>query len=320
MALEFSTNARSSIVQEIPVVNNTDQAWQIRAELVGEGFSGPSTVTVGPGQTGQYPLQFSPAWICSVKGKLTLTNATTRDQYLYELAGTGEEPVAHDRVQLQCQARTTSSVAIRVPNIGGRKECAYRVETDLAFVSGPAEWSFAGDSGTYEIQVTPNRSGRLPGTITFVAPNGQYVWFIIEVEASPPDAVSTITLSTAIRKAVVVDIDVTNPLPDPVGTRAARVAKRSRVAWLTAACVWSAELDVELVGAGLVGEQVLALGPSEQRPYELAFSPLDEGTWQGRITFFNEQLGEFWYQLVCIHVCARAECGPPLTDVLNSRS
>ena len=45
---------------QVPLVNGTKENWLVRAECKGETFSGPRELSVLSGQTGMYPLHFSP--------------------------------------------------------------------------------------------------------------------------------------------------------------------------------------------------------------------------------------------------------------------
>ena len=77
---------------------NRDTNWNLTAELVGQGFSGPPSLTVDRNSTGHYVLQFLPLWMCESIGKLSLFNQNTKETYLYTLRGEGQEPLAVDHV------------------------------------------------------------------------------------------------------------------------------------------------------------------------------------------------------------------------------
>jgi hypothetical protein len=58
---------------------------------------------------------------------------------------------------------------------------------------------------------------------------------------------------------------------------------------------------VAIAGEGLLGDSTFFLAPNSslQQPaaYELIFSPLKVGSFNGSITFQNDTVGEFWYKL-----------------------
>ena len=47
-------------------------------------------------------LMFSPKWISTVSGQLSLSNHITNDMYDYVLKGIGEEPLAECHIALKC--------------------------------------------------------------------------------------------------------------------------------------------------------------------------------------------------------------------------
>ena len=63
-ALTFTTPARQSLKQMIPIVNQTDKAWSISASFdcpdCPKNFTGPQSLAVPAYQTAHYPLEFHP--------------------------------------------------------------------------------------------------------------------------------------------------------------------------------------------------------------------------------------------------------------------
>lgn len=133
--LEFATQARSIVRQEIPIVNHTEDAWKLNATVTGAGFTGPRDVTVGPGATAFYTLTFEPDWVSEVTGKLELVNAKTGDRQAYELHALAEEPLAVDNIVVECCVRETVVRTLLVANTTTREQ-TYRIESDLPGISG----------------------------------------------------------------------------------------------------------------------------------------------------------------------------------------
>jgi len=98
----------------------------------------------------------------------------------------------------------------------------------------------------------------------------------------PPKPQQVLTLTCEVRKAVAVDIQLVNPLDDVV------------------------VFDVALNGDGLLGEAEFVLAPKETATYELVFSPLQPSRKKGTAVFFNDVVGEFWYDLELV-----ADPAPP---------
>ena len=54
------------------------------------------------------------------------------------------------------------------------------------------------------------------------------------------------------------------------------------------------EFDVELGGAGLLGDAVFSLGPGEAGVFDVLYAPLVAGVSVGAVSFANDRLGQFW--------------------------
>ena len=76
-----------------------------------------------------------------------------------------------------------------------------------------------------------------------------------------------------IRKAKSVEVSLSNPLNEPI------------------------TFEVFYQGEGLIGDSTFSLEPKHVNTYNLIFSPLVAGEFQGNIGFLNEKVGEFWYDL-----------------------
>jgi len=277
--LLFTCPARQSITQEIPIINRSDKLWIVQASLQGDRFKGgkdiqvPAMVDGSPG-VANYPLTFSPAWICTSEGELTLRNTTVGDTYQYQLKGIGEDPVAEDHVSITCKARWRSSVKVSVRNLLGNQECLYKVECDLMGLSGSSELVVpANGTAEYELNVMMPRGGGFAGSITFIAPNHEYIWYTAEVMSENPPFEASITLETKARTAIAADIPIHNPLNQEI------------------------TFDVLMEGEGLLGAPQITLRPKETTDYELIYSPLLTGEALGGLTFVNDTMGEFWYEL-----------------------
>jgi hypothetical protein len=115
------------------------------------------------------------------------------------------------------------------------------------------------------------------------------MWWTVEVRTDSPKPERTVDLKAFIRKAATAEIFLNNPLPEPIS------------------------FEVFYSGEGLIGESVLNLEPKSIGTYNLIFSPLIAGDFQGTVGFLNEKVGEFWYDLNLV-----AEENPPIAlDLLE---
>jgi len=91
--------ARECVVQEIPIINNTDKDWQLKISLTPANPDDKSFfINQPPSQprdgsrpaslrdflikkktTGNVPICFYPEWICKSEAKLTINNPLTSD-------------------------------------------------------------------------------------------------------------------------------------------------------------------------------------------------------------------------------------------------
>lgn len=87
---------------------------------------------------------------------------------------------------LTVQARAQTLKRIQVPNIIGSLPLQYSVYADADWFSGPASLSCASASrgDTYKLSVCPLVSGTHWGSITFMAPDGNYCWYSVEVHVT----------------------------------------------------------------------------------------------------------------------------------------
>mmetsp|Transcript_140642 Transcript_140642/g.244902 ORF Transcript_140642/g.244902 Transcript_140642/m.244902 type:complete len:2974 (-) Transcript_140642:636-9557(-) len=272
--LEFICPARQQITQDIPITNKSEKDWVISSALIGENFSAPREVRVPAGRTKNFPLIFSPSWMCDVKGTLTLKNNETLEKYIYTLNGRGEEPLAENHINVECRARETMKVKLSVPNIG-HDDTEYTVESDVPFLAGEGTILVPRmETLKYEVTLSPALGGKYTGSVTFTSPSGNYLWYVISVNVGRPPPESEVAIESEMRKAVVAEVAIGNPTGEEV------------------------IFDVHTKGDGLIGEDAIQLDPFETKNYELVFAPLTAGRWEGSLSFYSEEVGEYWYSLM----------------------
>ncbi|MBK8156872.1 MAG: hypothetical protein IPK55_13220 [Streptococcus sp.] len=122
--LEFVVPARGSVTQEIPIVNNSEKDWNVKANLNFESKDKNGVFSINVKEmiikrktTNNFLLMFKPYWVTEVTGKLVLNNNTTNEVYEYDLKGIGEEPLAEDHIVLNCLARQTTVHSFEIKNL-----------------------------------------------------------------------------------------------------------------------------------------------------------------------------------------------------------
>ncbi|XP_041127618.1 cilia- and flagella-associated protein 47-like isoform X2 [Polyodon spathula] len=313
--LEFVTPAHQSVTQEIPLNNQTLQDWKLRGIVKGSGFYGPPVIYVRAGERVQYPLMFRPVFECITLGKLTLQNETDGTEHIFGLKGVGKKPLALDHVVIDCQVRQITQKVLMVPNYT-QTRLICKVVSDLPLVSGAPTLDIkAGHTASYPINISSWKRGKHTGVISFVAEDGEQqqtqcdssgeetddkqplrrlsdkashtldskpickaytVWFSLEINSLPETSLQTLTVQCAVQDTVGVEIPITNPINE------------------------SLQLDVLLMGPGLIGEGSLVLRPKEKRSYLTKFSPAVIGRNTGCVIFQSDVVGEFWYELELI--------------------
>ncbi|XP_067349403.1 cilia and flagella-associated protein 47-like isoform X2 [Channa argus] len=283
--LNFTTPAHRSVTQDIPLHNETDQDWDMQAEVCGEGFCGPDVLNVASGTRACYPLTFHPSAQCSVMGKLSLRNSCDGTEHVFTLRGVGEHPLPVDHVVLHCPVGKTANVQLDVPNYS-QKKLTLKVVTDLSIVSGsPFLEIKPGQTSPYILAVTPWQRGNQRGSVSFVALDdieeadkgcvlGRYkVFFSLEVICEPGPPVKVIDVQCVAQSSVAIEIPVSNPEREPL------------------------MLNVNLEGDNLSGASWISVPPEEIVSYTATFSPDSVGKCTGCVMFQSELVQEVWYQL-----------------------
>ena len=284
--LEMKCPAGEELKQQIPIVNNTDRDWNIKATLTydasknGPGiFTGNKDLMVKKKSTINYVLGFQPQVAESeVEGKLVLMNQITNDHYEYELNGKAEEPLSKSHILINCIAKRPEKRVIEIQNLYNRP-VTYEVETDLINSEGLTKFTIdAGKIYKYNLTVTPVMGGVYTGSITFFEENDKhkYIWYTVCINTDKPRCEKIIELTTFVRKTLAFEISLYNPLKEAV------------------------TYEIAIEGEALTGENLFQLMPLQTGVYELRFTPLRAFKGRGSIAFIQERLGELWYELSLI--------------------
>lgn len=158
-------------------------------------------------------------WMGEYSGTLELTIPMSGEKNIYKLLGKSEEPLANDHLVFECQARTSATKRLIIPN-SFNAPVEYKVYSDIKFLSGRDLLKVEGNgSANYKITMTPPRSGKFYGSINFETEKGFYVWYSIEVKASEPPELDIIHAEARVREAVSIGVGVKNPLSTKVRTK-----------------------------------------------------------------------------------------------------
>ncbi|XP_071134806.1 cilia- and flagella-associated protein 47-like isoform X3 [Mytilus edulis] len=296
--ISFSAPVHQSVTQEIPIVNMTNHDWPLKACIEGSGFVGPPSILAKAYNTTRYPLVYRPQNEIPVTGKLTLSNMEDGTDHVFHLNGTPKKPLALDHIVVKCEAKKRSSCQLSVPNVTKKKLC-YRVESDIPFVGGKMSLTILpGKSGKYNMEVMPSRRGVYRGIVAFIAGKnpiveidsdgdeipdddddesrryyGYRIWYSLEIQVQPSPPERIMTVECACHKKALLEVIVRNPTPEEI------------------------KLEVTIEGRDLSGASSIILGAGEKDVYTLTYAPAVIGNHKGRLIFFHETVGEFWYDL-----------------------
>ncbi|XP_075257847.1 cilia- and flagella-associated protein 47-like isoform X3 [Convolutriloba macropyga] len=305
--LEFACPAQQTVVQEIPIVNNTDANWFLQAFLKGESFSGPQTIAATPNQTTLYPLTFKPLFEGNSEGTLRLVNKTDGMEHCFSLVGFGERPLALDHFVVNCTVKRKTGYMVKVPNTTARKQ-TFNILSDCPFLSGPDSVTVLPQKVQMcEVFLTPLKRGTYRSILSFVAKDKgrevdedtltatlvaspsisertsaavnaesdplYQIWFSVEVVVAPSQPEKTIELACNVLSSTSHEIPLSNPTDEVL------------------------KMEVSLEGNGLSGDPSIEIPPKSEGIYTFNFSPSKTGKSSGTLIFCNDTLGEFWYSL-----------------------
>ncbi|KAJ3272213.1 Cilia- and flagella-associated protein 47 [Terramyces sp. JEL0728] len=273
--LEFNTKAKQHLVQDIPIVNMSNEDWSIKASLQGTFFTCPFSINAKAGVITNFPIAFQPSKQCEVLGQLLLTNMHTTQKYSYVLKGIASDPDPEDTLEFKCEARVPFEHPLNLSN-STEEELLYEVVTDLPLSNAKKTVKIPpGKSLKYQLKALPLVSGKFTKFIKFLnKADESYLWYAVNISVAAPPPECNIKLGTEVRKSATIDIKLVNPLANlPIA------------------------YDVYYSGSSLRGPIVVTIPPKQEYIYKLEYSPMIPASETGSIKFFNPVYGEFWYLL-----------------------
>jgi hypothetical protein len=155
----------------------------------------------------------------------------------------------------------------------------------------------------YSFDIIPNQRGDFKGVITFkpgewpvkdVDSDGEEMarafneekpaqftlWYTFDIRVQPASSQSTVELEAHVLDSTVLCVPLSNPLGKKL------------------------HFKCTINGNFLEGSESFEIQPKEKFNYELKFSPRKIGKFKGSLIFFNEETGEFWYDLKLLAIDA----------------
>ncbi|XP_043556662.1 cilia- and flagella-associated protein 47-like [Chiloscyllium plagiosum] len=314
--LEVIVSTHQSVIKNIPLHNDSQEDWKLKAVLEGKDFFGPSMMYIRACETSMYPLMFKPNFECVTMGKLVLMNETDGTERTINLKGIGKKPVAVDHVMIDCQVRQITRQVLMVPNYT-QTRLTCKVVSDLVIVSGePYITLKAGQTAPYLLNILPWKRGKFTGVISFVVEDETQQQQIPQCSSSVEklDNEQPATNETSVACEASGDVNSEKNILYRVWFYLeinATPAPPEQCLCVTCAVLDAIDviipisnplqeplvLDVMLNGAGITGDTSLAVGPKEVISYKARYTPHVVGERRGSVTFHSDRIGEFWYEL-----------------------
>ncbi|UJR33894.1 hypothetical protein I4U23_021314 [Adineta vaga] len=298
--LFMRTSVFTPVQQHIPIANATEDEWNMIVTLSGnKAFSGPKAFRVDAKSVYQYPLTFNPQIEDDkFQGQMIIDNTDLGFLQTYKLRGKADRgpPVGHLQINSKVGKITTHSIDISNKR---SKRTAYFVTCNLPFVQGPPYVCIPQKkTAKYDFEICSPKRGNYKGVVVFQpgpwpikdvdsdgdeipalepdeATDFQYsLWFTVDINVEPPDPQATVDLSAPCLGSNSLIIPLRNPLDHRI------------------------RLDIDYQSLPDVsGNETIEIEANGEARYELFYKPKTVGQWNGGLVFFNEEIGEFWYEL-----------------------
>ncbi|XP_030281249.1 hydrocephalus-inducing protein homolog isoform X1 [Sparus aurata] len=223
--VHFVCPVRGSHIQTLPVSNPTNQHCSIRPVIEGEQWSAAPSVILEPLRNKTYEVTYRPLTM-TADGKKHLGSVffsfPDGTGMLYSLQGIAEPPKAEDTIVHELPAKTHHTQLFPVHNWLSKQQ-RFRVLIEILKPDKPdATVSLKGlefidvpalAKRDYKMSFFTYREGQYNTKVTFrnVA-SGEYLYYLVTFEVTPPEVLSTIKLVTAVRRMASATVQVENPL------------------------------------------------------------------------------------------------------------
>lgn len=276
--ISLETVAGREIIQEVPIPNPSNEPWNYKLSITGSPdakyFSAKSRFTVEANTTFQLPLSFTVNTPGEYHSDLIITNSTKEAVVVYKLTAKVSEPLAEQKVIINCRAREKYTQKLDLPPFA--KTGVVKVTSTVPILECPQviQYQNRKPKVPFEFSIFALRNGVAAGTITFTEVSTQlYCWFVIECHIDSPLPEETITVQTEARKTATIDISLSNP-------------KNVDIVF-----------DVDFNESDFFGPKTFKIEANSKSIYKLVFSPLKEQKRMSSISFYNDTEGEFIYLL-----------------------
>lgn len=209
ISLEFHTHAGKSTKQDIPLLNTSDDIWNFKISVVGEGLSAPPRVSVKPKTTGFASVTYLASKQGRYTGEIQVFNLNKESNLVYKVFCTVEEPPAEEKIVFSVMARKKIPQSFKFKPFV--KNGLLNVTSTIPIATHPQDIMINEEEECeFTFEIYASRSGFSAGTFTFTDPiSKNFIWYIIEIQIEPPEPEQEIPVNTIVRKSSTVNIPLT---------------------------------------------------------------------------------------------------------------
>ena len=273
----ITCQARDKVTHEFTVKNrNSDRAVDFVVETDLEHVSGDPSITVAPGSTETYVLNFKPLLGGTYHGSITFKDPDTQEIQWYTVEVQVDPPSEEDSLDLSAFVRQACSVEISLVNPLA-EDVLFNVTMNGEGLIGPPNFHLGpSEAKVYELVYSPLLAGSQEGSVVFSSNLVGEVWYKLNLSAEEPPATILDKMSAAVGTRAVQTIKITNPSPDEIK--------------LTGSCSNPRNFGLQ--------PMTLTLARFETKEVNVVYSPSSLGTVEkSSVVFSNANYGNWRYEV-----------------------
>ena len=225
--IRFAVPVRQSETKSVSISNKSSNMWHIRPIIENPYWTGASeTIEVEPGQTKQFDLTYTPLEMTSDNNKhegSVFFPLPDGSGLLYKLSGTTDKPLPEATISRDIVCKTNHDESLKVANWLKRPQ-RFRVVFEVqkpdpsTIIKGNEYIDVPGQSSRdYKMSIYAYRECASNVKIWFKNESTQeYLFYAFAFKAVAPGVFECIELATPVRRQLVKDLVVENPLVTPV--------------------------------------------------------------------------------------------------------
>ncbi|KAJ7536387.1 hypothetical protein O6H91_12G067600 [Diphasiastrum complanatum] len=282
--LNFKAPVRSTEIKTIQINNDTSSDWLLHPKITNLFWSGPASFAVPAGQTAGYSLIYRPTTMClpstNVHTACILFPLPDGSAISYQLTGEAGSPLPDGNIKIEGKARCKIPISLTLKNwLKVPQNFNVSIYLDKPEVSttlkGPSMIDVASlSTKVCQISFEAQKPGSSNATIIFKnGQSGEYAFFNLSFVIAKADVVGQVSFDCLVRQRVINTVLLKNPLETTV------------------------YFQTRCTDADIVVPSTVELQPKSTASVPIAFRTLFERANTCLLTFENDLLGDFDYEL-----------------------